>query len=336
MSRARARPQQRAYIQLTLASASPHPEPHSVTQVVLDEADTLLSDAFLKQTDLILSLCTVSTLQKSLFSATLPASVEALSKTFLSPDYVRVIVGSKDGSSEDVDQRLHFVGNEEGKLLALRTMLKSGEVKPPALLFVQSIARAKDLYDELAYDGLRLDVIHSERSRTQREAVVSSFRRGDVWLLICTEVLARGLDFKGVELVINYDFPQTTQSYVHRVGRTGRAGRRGRAVTFFTKEDAPFLRSVLNLIKGAAGEGLKAQVPEYLLSLPKTSKKQKKKLQRKPVDRQAVSEASGSRKAEIDAKERREGRIQEKARGKGKGSGKGARDEDESSSSGSE
>lgn len=279
----------------------------NATQVVLDEADTLLSEAFLKQTDQILSLCTSPRLQKSLFSATLPSSIEALSKTFLSPDYVRLIVGSSNSSSSDVFQEVKFTGSEEGKLMELRTMIKAGGLKPPTLLFVQSIERAKDLYEELVYDGLRIDVIHSDRNRRERESVISSFKRGEIWLLICTEVLSRGLDFKGVELVINYDFPTSVESYIHRIGRTGRAGRRGSAVTFFTKEDAPYLRSVLNLIKASNPDAVQ-RLPEYLLKLPKTAKKEKRRLKRTTVQRQGVAEASGSRKAEIDAKERREGR----------------------------
>lgn len=281
--------------------------PHSVSQVVLDEGDTLLSEAFLKQTDQILSLCTSASLQKSLFSATLPSSIETLSKTFLSPDHVRLIVGSSNSSSSDVFQEVKFTGSEEGKLMELRSMIKMGGLKPPALLFVQSIERAKDLYEELIYDGLRIDVIHSDRNRRERESVISSFKRGEVWLLICTEVLSRGLDFKGVELVINYDFPTSVESYIHRIGRTGRAGRQGSAVTFFTKEDAPYLRSVMNLIKASNPDAV-ARLPEYLLQLPKSSKKEKKKLKRTTVQRQGVAEASGSRKAEVDARERKEGR----------------------------
>lgn len=69
-----------------------------------------------------------------------------------------------------------------------------------------------------------------------------SFREGHIWVLICTELMARGLDFKGVNLVINYDFPPSAISYIHRIGRAGRAGRKGKAVTFFTKEDTVNLR----------------------------------------------------------------------------------------------
>ncbi|CAO1632814.1 unnamed protein product [Sympodiomycopsis kandeliae] len=279
----------------------------NVTQVVLDEADTLLSETFLKQTDQILSFCTSTQLQKSLFSATLPSSIEILAKTFLSPDHVRLIVGSSNSSSSDVLQDLKFTGNEEGKLLELRSMIKMGSIKPPCLLFVQSIERAKDLYEELIYDGLRIDVIHSDRNRKERESVISSFKKGEIWILICTEVLSRGLDFKGVELVINYDFPISVESYIHRIGRTGRAGKSGSAISFFTKQDIDYLRPVLNLIKASNPDAIE-RLPQYLFNLPKVNKKDRKKLKNTTVTRQGVSQASGSRMVEIDNKEKISGK----------------------------
>lgn len=71
---------------------------------------------------------------------------------------------------------------------------------------------------------------------------MKAFREGKIWVLICTELMGRGIDFKGVRLVINYDFPSSAISYIHRIGRTGRAGRPGKAVTFFTNDDKPMLR----------------------------------------------------------------------------------------------
>lgn len=82
----------------------------------------------------------------------------------------------------------------------------------------------------------------------KRDNTVRSFREGRIWVLICTELMARGIDFKGVNLVINYDFPPSAISYVHRVGRAGRAGRKGKAITFFTTEDTVNLRRFLLII----------------------------------------------------------------------------------------
>lgn len=115
-------------------------------------------------------------------------------------------------------------------------MIQQGEFKPPIIIFLQSITRAKALFHELLYDRLNVDVIHAERTPKQRDEVIKRFKSGDIWVLITTDVIARGVDFKGVNLVINYDVPQSAQAYVHRIGRTGRGGKAGKAVTFFTKK----------------------------------------------------------------------------------------------------
>lgn len=95
-----------------------------------------------------------------------------------------------------------------------------------------------------------------------------SFRQGKIWVLICTELLGRGIDFKGVNLVINYDFPLSGISYVHRIGRCGRAGRLGRAVTFFTDDELPYLKRIVNIVRDAG-----CRVPEYMLELKSNKNK---------------------------------------------------------------
>lgn len=214
----------------------------NVERLVLDEGDRLLEQGFLEQTDEILSACSNPNLRKALFSATIPSGIEEICKTFML-DECRIIVGKKDSVGENIEQRVEFVGSEDGKIHALKSLIQEGEIKPPVLIFVQSIERAKQLFNELIYDGLHLDVIHSEKPKLQREKIIENFKKGEIWVLICTDLLARGIDFKGVNLVINYDFPQSLQSYVHRIGRTGRAGRKGLAITFFTKDDAPHLKT---------------------------------------------------------------------------------------------
>lgn len=120
-------------------------------------------------------------------------------------------------------------------------------MRPPVLVFVETKAAAKQLYSHLVLDGLRVDVIHSERTTSERDSIMEQFRLGKTWVLICTELMGRGIDFKGVQLVINYDFPQTAASYIHRIGRTGRAGHTGEAITFFMEKDAPKLREIVQV-----------------------------------------------------------------------------------------
>ncbi|GAO50710.1 hypothetical protein G7K_4831-t1 [Saitoella complicata NRRL Y-17804] len=255
----------------------------NVRHLIMDEADKLFELGFLEQTDEILAACSSPALQKALFSATLPSSIEQLANTVMK-DPVRVIIGSKEAAAETIDQKLVYAGNEQGKLIAIRNLVQTGGLKPPCLVFVQSIERAKALFHELVYDGLNVDVIHGERTKAQRDAVIDKFREGQIWILIATDVMARGIDFKGVNLVINYDFPQSVQSYVHRIGRTGRAGRRGEAVTYFTKDDAEYLKSIVNVMRQSGCE-----VEDWLLKLKKPSQEARKKLKKKPVDRRNIS-----------------------------------------------
>jgi ATP-dependent RNA helicase DDX52/ROK1 len=87
------------------------------------------------------------------------------------------------------------------------------------LIFVQSKERAQELHRELENDDIKVDSIHADRTQAQRDAAVEKFREGKTWVLIATDLLGRGMDFKGVNVVINYDFPHTSASYIHRVGR---------------------------------------------------------------------------------------------------------------------
>ncbi|KAJ2550285.1 RNA-dependent ATPase rok1 [Coemansia sp. RSA 1933] len=255
-----------------------------VHTLVLDEADTLMDKGFLEQIDEIVAACSTSTanLQISLFSATMPSSVEDMAHTIMK-DPIRVIVGTQNAATETIEQKLVFVGQENGKLLDLRNMISTG-FKPPCLIFVQSIERAKELFHELVFEGINVDVIHSERTQTQRNRMIQKFRSGDLWVLICTELMARGIDFKGVNLVINYDFPQSTQSYIHRIGRTGRAGRPGKAITYFTKDDAPYLKTIVNVMRESGCE-----VPEWMLTLKNPKHADKKKLKKAPIERDSLS-----------------------------------------------
>ncbi|CAG8593082.1 19455_t:CDS:10, partial [Racocetra persica] len=228
-------------LRLVHAISQDHIDLKNVRHLVLDEADKLLELGFLEQTDEIFAACSNVKLQKYLFSATLPSGVESLANNFMK-DPIRIVIGLRNAATETIKQQLIYVGEENGKLTAIRQLIQEGGLKPPVLIFVQSIDRAKELFHELIYDGINVDVIHAERTKAQRDSIVLNFRQGKIWVLIATELMARGIDFKGVNLVINYDFPQSIQSYIHRIGRTGRAGKSGEAITYYTKDDAPYLK----------------------------------------------------------------------------------------------
>ncbi|MEQ2281945.1 DEAD (Asp-Glu-Ala-Asp) box polypeptide 52 [Ameca splendens] len=216
---------------------------NSVEWLVVDESDKLFEDGktgFREQLATIFLACSNAKVRRAFFSATCTPEVEQWCRLNLD-NLVSVNIGHRNAAVETVEQELLFVGTENGKLVAMRDIIKKGFL-PPMLVFVQSIERARELFHELVYEGINVDVIHAERTQQQRDNVVNSFRSGKIWVLICTALLARGIDFKGVNLVLNYDFPTSAVEYIHRIGRTGRAGHKGKAITFFTENDKPLLR----------------------------------------------------------------------------------------------
>mmetsp|Transcript_10178 Transcript_10178/g.24333 ORF Transcript_10178/g.24333 Transcript_10178/m.24333 type:complete len:609 (+) Transcript_10178:155-1981(+) len=228
------------------------------------------TQTFLAQMDSILS-SVPTTATRALFSATVTPTVRTLAESILrNPVDLKIAApGSYGGANTDIEQELMFVGREEGKLLAMRQLKERGQLKPPAIVFVQSKERAQALFAELLYDGMHVDVIHAGRSRTARDNAVAKFRKGETWVLICTDLVARGVDFRAVNMVINYDLPTSGISYVHRIGRTGRAGRKGKAITLFTEADFENLRTIANVMKQSGCE-----VEDWMLQLRRSNKKQ--------------------------------------------------------------
>jgi ATP-dependent RNA helicase DDX52/ROK1 len=226
------------------------------------------SQSFLSQMDVILSSVPSSAI-RALFSATISPTVRSFAENILrNPVDLKIAAaGSYGGANTDIEQELMFVGREEGKLLAMRQLAQRGQLKPPVIVFVQSKERAQALFGELLYDGIHVDVIHAGRSRTARESAVAKFRKGETWVLICTDLVSRGVDFRAVNMVINYDLPTSGITYVHRIGRTGRAGRKGKAITLFTEADFDNLRTIANVMKQSG-----CKVEDWMLQLRKQSK----------------------------------------------------------------
>jgi ATP-dependent RNA helicase DDX52/ROK1 len=235
----------------------------TVEYLVLDEADRLFESDFVQQADAVFAACSNPALTRAMFSATVGERPERLARAVMfSP--VRVIVGGRVAtlSNDLVKQDLVFVGTEGGKLVHFRSMLQEG-LEPPVLIFMQNRERADELFRVLQCEKINVDMLTADRSETQRKITVKQFRQGIVWVLITTDVLGRGIDFKGVNVVINWDCPKSMPDYVHRIGRTGRVGRPGRAVTYFEEVDVATAKSISHLIRNAGGSA-----PEWLLNTP--------------------------------------------------------------------
>jgi len=256
----------------------------NVAYLILDECDTLLSANFLSQMDEIIAACGNPNILVSLFSATISPPIEDLAKTFMK-DPIRIVVGAKNAVVEQVNQKLIYTGSEDGKLVALRRRIREG-IKPPVLVFVQSKERAEELFREFVYENINVDFITSDRTQAQREKTTQKFREGKIWFLIATNLMSRGMDFKGINLVINYDLPTSATDYIHRVGRTGRMGKYGEAETYYTDDDLPYLRRIANVIKQSGQD-----VPNWLLKIKSVDKKTSRKMITKPLERERISTA---------------------------------------------
>ncbi|GLT89719.1 hypothetical protein SLE2022_076940 [Rubroshorea leprosula] len=224
-----------------------------VEYLVLDESDKLLEPGLLKQIDSAVKACSNSSIICSLFSVTLPDFVEDLARTIMH-DAVCVIVSRKKTASESIKQKFDFAGSESQRYTVVMVLvyLAINSLNPRVLIFMQSKEQAKELYEELKFDDIRVDVIHSDLSQPQHENAVDDFRAGKTWVLIATDVIAHSMDFKGVTCVINYDFPDSAAAYIHRIGQSSRAGRSGEAVAFCSEVDIPYLRSIA-IVKAGSG-----------------------------------------------------------------------------------
>ncbi|CAJ1991591.1 ATP-dependent DEAD/H RNA helicase [Leishmania donovani] len=256
----------------------------NVQYLVFDEGDRLWDSRtdFLTVIDRILTACTRTDKVVSLFTATLSEKVEAAARSVMGADPVRIIVHGRRSANTHVKQRLIFCGNELGKVVAMRNLVREG-ITPPVLVFVQSVERSKELYEEIRAEGLHMAIMHAKMTVEQREETVLQFRLGKIWVLVTTELLARGIDFKNVGTVINFDFPATVDSYIHRVGRTGRAGKEGTAITFFTEDDKERLPPIAKVMQDSGNA-----VEDWILGI-KVDRSTRRRLERTTPQRTIVS-----------------------------------------------
>lgn len=233
-----------------------------VTYLVLDEADRMLDMGFEPQMRKILSQVRPDR-QTLLWSATWPkdGQVQRLTHEFLS-DPIRVTVGSEElSANKDVKQIIQMVKNRYDKEERLNEVLRQ-HAKDKILIFSNTKRMCGDLAWQLKGMGYKTEAIHGDKKQEDREWVLEQFREGEIQIMVATDVASRGLDIRGVKVVVNYDFPDGrggVEDYVHRIGRTGRAGTTGTSYTFFTPQNSRRARDLVKLLQGADQE-----VPEDL------------------------------------------------------------------------
>jgi ATP-dependent RNA helicase DeaD len=202
---------------------------------VLDEADQMLDSGFGPDIEEILTN-TPETRQMALFSATIPAWVEKIQQKFLH-DPVKLDVAPPTGTLSTIEQIAYQIPSSK-KMEALCTLLHAvnGE---STLIFGKTKHGVEKLGEELNKLGYTVGTLHGDKSQRAREQVLTAFRKGQVQTLLATNVAARGLDIQGIAQVINYELPESSDLFTHRIGRTGRMGRQGKAITLLIPSDVP-------------------------------------------------------------------------------------------------
>ncbi len=215
----------------------------TITHFVLDEADRMLDMGFIADIRRLLPLLPKKR-QTLFFSATMPQDIVNLSKSILS-NPLQVEVTPVSSPVEKIDQRVYWVEKPEKKKL-LVSLLKEGDEKS-VLVFSRTKHGADNISKTLKKAGIQSEAIHGDKSQGQRQRALSDFKSGKLKVMVATDIAARGIDIRELEMVINYDLPDVAETYVHRIGRTARAGASGIALTFCSQEEQPMVREIQKL-----------------------------------------------------------------------------------------
>ena len=217
----------------------------AVDTLVLDEADHMLKLNFIDDIKYIKKMLKRKH-QTLFFSATINSEIKKLASSQVKGDAVRIEISPKDPVSKNVTHSVMFIDMDDKRFFLQRFIEENSESK--VIVFVRTKVRAERVHKFLNNVGITSFTLHSDRTQKERLEIIENFRNSESGILIATDISARGIDIPNVNFVINYDLPEVTENYVHRVGRTGRAFNKGEAISFCSDKERELLEEIENFV----------------------------------------------------------------------------------------
>ena len=247
-----------------------------ISYTIFDESDKYFELGFIDIIEQLLQIISKkNNISKLFFSATISENlIEIINNNYA--DSINIRIGSKNLPAKNIIQEFIYCSNEEGKITELKNIFHK-KIEFPVLVFIDGVNKIKYIYKKIKYECPNIECMFSKINKKEREEQINKFRLGDIFVLLCSDLLSRGIDFKNVKTIINYDCPYKITNYIHRIGRTGRAGKKGTSITFLEEKDKDNLFYISKLINDMKNENYEDIIcPDWLINLCKQKNVNKK------------------------------------------------------------